>query len=367
MKIVLLALLAGFYPSHAEKLLLMPMHADSVSERDIGTIEDLFAEKLQQFTGADVVRPPDSIAACSEKPCAVAAAQSLGADQVVFGAIRRLGRQMYFSSGISKRDGGGFFQQRLTIQNVEDFELATGRMAEALAKRKSLEEVASVENITEAEEAGPHAQNRRRSFYLTGVSLGYLWPSDGSFSRWNSETSTDCSNGFGCPETERFQKYNQVFKLGWNNWFEFKPQLAMEIDLLLFAPIAIGADANMIYFFNRQDFSPFAGGGLGIHYVFADEGSHKDLDKANSGPAMNVQGGMIFFRTYNINLVVRGQYHYIGNDDKDNGASIDIGIRTKMGAAGGDKYHRVSATTWLGGGVALAYVIAMIVAASSSD
>jgi hypothetical protein len=102
--------------------------------------------------------------------------------------------------------------------------------------------------------------------------------------------------------------------------------------------------------------------------VFPDEGSHENADKRNSGPALNAQLGMVLFRTYDYNLFVRGQYHHVANSDQDKSASIDIGIRTRMGGSDGSgKYHRTSATTWIGGALGAAYILAIIIGAASSN
>jgi hypothetical protein len=308
-------------------------------------------------------RAPDSAGQCSDLECAKELARTGGADEAVFGSVRSLGRKLFFSSTIVGADGSGYFTQQIGVANVEDFEAATRRMAEAISKRQTIEEVANVDNITEKEDN--LEVNRRRHFYSTGASLGYMFPINGSYRRW--KLRDDCDDYFDCPETEiRDQRYSQIVKLGWNNWFEFKNNLAMEVDVLWFAPIALGADVNLDYFFANNDFTPFAGGGLGLHYVLPDQGIRKDSDKRNSGPTLNAQAGMIFFRTYSLNLVVRGQYHMIFNDDFDHGPSVDVALRTRMGGGGNDKYHRTSATTWLGAGLGVAYVLALLIAAGNS-
>jgi hypothetical protein len=89
-------------------------------------------------------------------------------------------------------------------------------------------------------------------------------------------------------------------------------------------PVSAAVDINLLYLFNRSDISPFAGGGLGLHFVFPD-----DIDsdsKRNSGPTGNVQAGMMFFRTYDIHVLARAQYHMVANTDLDNGLSVDVGV-----------------------------------------
>lgn len=360
-------LLSGLVSAHAQKIVLMPMKADSVGENDLKTIQDLFAEQLQILTQEPVTRAVDSLQPCGEVQCAIDGAKASGANRAVYGAIRRLGRQMFFSAGIVDAGGGSVFHQRLGVASVEDFEPATRRMAESLLKRKTLEEVATVDNITASEETKTVNTNRRSGYYLTGVSLGYAWPTGtDSYTRNMEGYDYSCDAGGRCGYYQEEKSYRQIIRMGWNNWFEFKPQTVIEIDALLYAPIALGADVNYLYFTNRSDFSPFFGGGLGLHYVFPDD--FGGSDKRNSGPALNVQAGLVLFRTYDYNLFVRGQYHFVANSDRDQAAEIDIGVRTRMGGSDGSgKYHRTSATTWIGGALGAAYIIAMIVAASSGN
>ena len=53
-------------------------------------------------------------------------------------------------------------------------ESITARMAEALAARRTTEQVASIDNITDKET--DEEPNRRRSLYNGGLALGYLFP-----------------------------------------------------------------------------------------------------------------------------------------------------------------------------------------------
>ncbi len=345
----------------AKTVLVLPIDADSNVVKDLGTIQQLHFDAVSQNCGGNVVPAADSTTTCDEKSCAVALGKAAHADEIVYSSIRQLGSKLLYISNIVDAGGGNLFTQHMEVARVEDFENATVRMAEAICTRKSMEDVADVDNITAAEET--QVQTRRNSFYYSGASLGYLWPTGNSFSRYT--THQNCDAFYNCTDDTTLQKYSQIVRLGWNNWFEFKNSLAMEIDALVFLPISIGADVNLLYLYGKSDFTPFAGGGLGIHYVFPDEAYASD-NKRNSGPAVNAQAGMILFRTYGVNLVVRGQYHFIANTDEDNGFSVDVGLRKPMNTGGDDKYHHVSATTWLGMGIGVAYLIAIIIAAANS-
>ena len=51
-----------------------------------------------------------------------------------------------------------------------------------------------------------------------------------------------------------------------------------------------------------------------------------DNKKRNSGPTTNLQGGMIFFRTYDIHLMARAEYQVTFNSDYDNALLFDVGV-----------------------------------------
>src|SRR5690606_33648703 len=70
----------------------------------------------------------------------------------------------------------------------------------------------------------------------------------------------------------------------------------------------------------RNDISPFVGGGIGLHYTSGAEG---DLPTA---PALNAQAGVMLFRTYDVNVMLRGQYQVIFNSEVDHGPAIDVGV-----------------------------------------
>src|SRR5690606_14900118 len=257
------------------------------------------------------------VTACDDRACALEAARAADADAVVHPSLYRLGSKLIFAATVLDVEGGGVFSQRLTALSIEDLEALSVRMADALVTRRSLEEVASLDNITAKEaEQDP---DRRRSLYQSGVALGYVFPVGASYS-YLSE------NSYVYPPERKRHGYDQMVRLTWLNSWEFRNDFVLGTDLVWTTPYAIGADVSLRYMLNRSDFTPFVGGGLGLHYVRGDEGIEGDQNKRNSGPAVNVQGGMMLFRTYDVNVMLRGQYQGIFNSDVDHGPAIDVGV-----------------------------------------
>jgi len=360
--LVCLAALIGFaglrIPA-AKTLLVLPLKMDTAKITDYVAMREMFTENLTKEYDGTVKDAAGPTEVCAARECAAKALASQGGDEAAFGSIRILGSKYFLSGSILGADGKVFSQQ-IPMAGVEDFEAASKRIAASLAKRKDIEQVADVDNVTEKEEA-PDV-NRRAGFYSMGGSVGFTIPVGNSYQRWESKsTCAFCGN-----DTVELFKSKQIFTLGWNNWFEFKNHLALDMDVLLHIPIAIGGDANLDYLFGNSDITPFAGGGLGFQYVFPDQGSKQDDNKQNLGPAANVQAGLIMFRTYNINLILRSSYHVVMNDDLDNGPTFELAVRTKMGGTASDKYHHTSGTTYLGMAIGAAYLIAIIIGAAKS-
>lgn len=301
----------------ARTLLLLPVQGELDKTSDLAAVNDLFREAVQNAFPGDVKMPQDSAHQCGERECALALAGAAKADEVMFSSLRRLGNKWIFSATVVDAAAGAPFTQRGTALNLEDMEAVTRRVGEAVVSRRSLEKAATIDNITQKEEE--QEPTRRRSLYAGGLSLGYLYPTGGSYAYLKD--NYNWSNG---STTYSEQAYRQMIKITWLNTWEFRENLILGFDLVWAAPHAIGGDLNMQYLLNRSDFTPFLGGGLGLHFVRGDDGG--DSDKRNSGPALNLQGGMILFRTYDVHVIARAQYHMVFNSDLDNGPSFDVGV-----------------------------------------
>ena len=83
-----------------------------------------------------------------------------------------------------------------------------------------------------------------------------------------------------------------------------------------------------------MDSSPFYGLGLGLHRTL----SFNDDIESSEKPSINIQAGLMLFRTYDINVLFRSKYLHIFNDNSDNAFIIDIGIQKKRDES--KKNHR---------------------------
>lgn len=321
-----ICLALGAVAASAKTLLLLPVQGEVDKTSDLAAVNDLYREAVQNAYPGSVKAPRDSAHQCGDKECAVKLASAAQADEAVFATLRRLGGKWIFSSTIVQADGSGTFNQRGTALNLEDLEAVTRRVGEAVVARKSLEEAATIDNVTLKEEV--QEPTRRRSLYAGGLSLGYLYPVGGSYAYLEEDAGA---------LARRKQAYNQMVRLTWLNTWEFRQNMILDFDAVWMIPHSVGGDLNLLYLLNRTDFTPFLGGGVGIHWVRGDDGAPSD--KRDTGPALNLQAGMILFRTYDVHVLARTQYPVVFNTDLDHGPSFDVGVvyqrREKEGGSSG--------------------------------
>jgi hypothetical protein len=314
--ICLFAFLLASGVAGAKALLVLPVSGEADKASDVATVSELYKESLQSLYAGKILPGPISIRPCAEKECAMDLAAQARADEVIYSVLSRLGSKWIFSSTLMDANGGNSFNQRLTAASIEDMEAVSKRVAEALMNRKNTEQVASTENITEKEET--QAPTRRRSLSCTGFSLGYLFPVNGSYSYLEKRYINFTDSFVTVPK-----RNPPMVRLDFMRSWEVRNNMMVGFEGVWAIPNDVGMDLNMQYLLKNTDFTPFIGGGLGLHYVI-DPGSTSD--KRNSGAALNAQGGLLMFRTYDFHIMARAQYQVVMNSDFDNGMIIDVGV-----------------------------------------
>ncbi|OGJ89725.1 MAG: hypothetical protein A2268_07010 [Candidatus Raymondbacteria bacterium RifOxyA12_full_50_37] len=335
-------------------VVIFPFQLAGVDSSNQNTIIQLFFEDYETFYKGSIKAGPDSVL-CSAKECAIATASAMGAEEVVYGSARMLGSK-WIVAGYRYRtaDQKLLASIRLDCKSVEDFEFVMKRMAEALAKGKTMEDVASIDNVTESEMTDEQ-HRRREGFYAFGVKFGYLFP-QGKSSYLNYDYNYDYYYSY----EDRYDtnQYKQVLMTDFVNWFELPKDLVLNWDLHVGWGAELGTHFSLLKLFSRGDFAPYAGGGIGLDYVFADP--FDDPNKRNSGFALNGKVGMLFFRTYNFRLSLDAGYKIVFNDDLDQGITTALGITWKKRPPSETTQSRNPVTTVLaviGGIVVTIFVI----------
>jgi hypothetical protein len=330
-----------------------------------GTINQLFIEDFQASCKEPVQVAPESLG-CSARECALANAAAMGAKEAVYGSARKLGSK-WIISGYRCRvpDGKLLASVRLNSQSIEDFEFAMKRTADALAGEKTIEEAATIDNVTE-NEMSESQHRRRQGFYAFGLKFGYLFPVGKKSYRKITEHYDYDYLYYTSTRIYDTTQYRQVLSTDVVNWFELPKDLVLDWDLHIGWGAEFGSHFALLKLFSRNDFTPYAGGGIGMDYVFPGDVENSS-DKRNSGFALNGRVGMLLFRTYDFRLSVDGGYKIIFNDDMDQGVTANIGITWKKRSgedSGGGRNPFFTALAIIGGIVVTVTVISLFAVAN---
>jgi len=326
-KFILISILILSSSFAKDKLLVLYPEADlsntaRLNVSDVNAIHILFADGFEYYSKLNVIVPSDKTV-CYSSECAISLASDYDAQMVVTSKIRVLGSKIIFTGMIQNKDGSDQFTTRITALNVEDMENASMRLAKSLFNRDSIDDVADIDNIIVDEE---YESERRKSIYRIGGTIGYIIPFGGE-NYYYYDTNVRKWN-----QTPLFFGYTQ-------NW-ESKTNTTVILDANLAAE-KFAIDLTYNHFKNRSDNSPFYGYGIGWHVGF--QSSNPQLDqysdtydfdtKFRHGPALLLQAGYIFMRTYDFNVMLRAKYHFqisTLEGNLDNGISFGVSITNKF-------------------------------------
>jgi len=347
------------------EILIMPFPIAGVDSTAKQTINELFMEYFQENMKEKFTVSPD--ATCKAKTCAVETAEAMGASEVIYGSSRKLGEK-WIVSGFRFRlsDKKFLASQRLNSRSLEDFDFVMKRLAKALIEKKSVEEVVTIDNVTETE-MDPASHRRRKGFYAYGIKFGYAFPVGAK--SYIRETQTDygyeidsLGNYNYTVKPGKILQFKQILKTDFVNWYELHRDFVLEWDLHVGWGAEMGTHFTLLKLLSRSDFAPFLGGGVGIDYVFADRYTD-DTDNRNSGIALNARAGLLAFRTYDIRMLLSTHYKLVFDTDFDQSINVDMGVLFKKQPP---EYRRgggnVLTTTLavIGGIVVFGWVIALL-------
>lgn len=300
-----------FMKEASHTLILSPystIDSQYLDEGDISTINMLFISGLEQYIDST----HSSSISCDNDECALEELSKTNNKEVIYTRLQKLGSKIIFLASIL--DENKSFDSKATAMNVEDMEQVCLRLSKSIALRQTLDESADIENITDQDQ---EESARRTSLGRFGASLGYLFPlSDLTYStsEWDG-TFTD-------------REYSQLFKFNLNYYNEFKNNTALLFELGAAPPVVSFLDLNFLKFTNKVDTSPFYGSGIGFYMITKNNDYFTD-DRHDGGMSLNLQGGVLLYRTYDLNVLLRIKYIHILNDEKNNGITFDIGIQWK--------------------------------------
>lgn len=250
----------------------------------------------KKFTLVEVVEK----VVCEDKECAAEIGFKAKAHKVVYGTVSKLGKKYIISAYVVEVSTHNIvFQDRIAAASAEDLDITSKRLAKAIATGKKIEKVAEVGIITEEEVKEPR---RRKSFYTVGGKFGIGMPlgdtyggvktlMGGSVVYWHETPKFIVEVGIG----ENFSTTTSVGETG---------TTVHAIELTI-------AQLSIFYLFTKGDFCPYAGGGIGMRnlWIYKDHpGFTVDYSETGFGMALNLNAGLIGFRTYDFRILVDVQY-----------------------------------------------------------
>jgi hypothetical protein len=127
------------------------------------------------------------------------------------------------------------------------------------------------------------------------------------------------------PLNSEFKEQGEHFaKIGIHNGWHFAPLTSMIFDINFFLPDgASGVTLGLAQAFMHGPVSPFAGGGVGFHYLSENEDRNLEFGE-RFGPSANLNAGLHFFRTSSFQVRVRVNYDVIMNKSMDQGVGGDM-------------------------------------------
>jgi hypothetical protein len=264
------------------------------------TFRELLQTELAARTGAafgvaDVV--------CADVPCAVAAAEPLGATVAVFGSLSRLGQKVVVTATLVDVPGAAVLNSdRMTVSRIEELDTVAARLAEAFVSGRPVAETARLGTITRAE-AAPDVRREGESGFWFG--LGGIAPLGGGYAE----------AGMGV-----------LFEFGWlfeARWFAIGPRLGVRFSAEEKGGgryVEVPIDVTAAYIMSLGDVAPFIGIGAGVHFLWEDrptritvgniipQVSHKKVDDSAWGFGLSGRIGLLLLRTYAVRLTIWGEY-----------------------------------------------------------
>ncbi|MDH4210556.1 MAG: hypothetical protein OEV79_03840 [candidate division WOR-3 bacterium] len=285
------------FAAHAAKYGVLHLKPVGVSYATTETVASLLTSDLTNL-GHTVLNPDAMDAAagevleCYQTTCAVEAGMQANVEQVIYGSVSTLGEKHIVQlSVVNVATGQIIWAGSLAAKSAEDLDTVVKRLAKSISERKKVEETVEVELVTEEEEKEPL---RRRVFHTVGFTSGMFTPLAG------------------------YGESGLMYHFGGLYWYE-TPHLVAEIAGHFAFPGDLGdtegnvgeasfPEVSLLYMVSKKDISPYFGGGLGFGWIIVDYEDPNLPEESRYGLTLNAGGGIVFFRTYDIRLMLDARY-----------------------------------------------------------
>jgi len=247
---------------------------------------------------------------CYLPQCASEAGKQIGASRALIGMLSRLGEKFFFEvQMVDVENARAVYSARMTSATIEDMETVTKRLAMAVAQGKSPEETITIETVTakEAEEV-----KKREAFHTGGFTIGFVLPTGDSYGGVDRLTRLDVVYLY---DVKRLVVESRV-GWAWSSEESGRDAFDFHIDFAgYYAPLP-------------GDYTPYVGGGGGLYTVNVSRevpstDYYDGIDTRSASDSlfgMHIGGGFMFFRTYDIRLILDVRYDYIFGELDGKGA-----------------------------------------------
>ncbi|MBI5662243.1 MAG: hypothetical protein HZC46_08855 [Ignavibacterium album] len=296
----------GFSQVRTDSLyyVLIPFYSVGLDEMSVMTSESILRMELEKLGIKNLMSEQKSVSVigkekCSNTECAIALAEQLNADRVIFCRLNPLGEKIivqYYLIDVKSKSN--LLMEQTTANSLEDLENVMKRVAKSISSVKTFSESAEVGRIIETE---TFESLRRSSKYNFGITFGYLFP------------QTGYDNDF-----------DKTFVF--NTHFDYElPEYAIGLMFGLRRGFAANIYGN--YLFSKTDFCPYVGGSFGFHWVTHNAVIYYSNDKKSSdGFEIGFASGLRLFHTYDFQVVLNLEYIITFNDYNDKAVVFTIGI-----------------------------------------
>ncbi len=239
---------------------------------------------------------------CYQISCAASYGSIAGAQKSIIGSLTRLGERITVEARlINVATEEVIFSDRFSASTVDDLDVALRKVAEAVATQKKIESEVTRYAITEEES---QETRRKKGFITSGALFGFGFPLGNSYSK------VDNLNYYGV--VVRYEAGSYVL----DNLFGLQHGSGGAKDTTFYGTIVdekvvniFFYDIGLRYILNRgSDFTPFFGGGLGIHLISQQESHGETYMEGTQAFALHLAGGMYAFQTYDFHLTVEARY-----------------------------------------------------------
>jgi hypothetical protein len=288
----------------AARIAVAPLDGDGLAENEFRVARNLLINALQKERPRDLVVPLEE---SSDAPCSVSermdAAREQAADQLALVSLDRLGGKLIVQVRLlDVASDESLFADTMPLSSDSELDLAMQRVAEAIARRRPLKDLAAVGGVL----ADEGLETRLRSaLRVTTLQAGYLWPLGQDYDRATRIFTGSIATGI---EEKHFAA---GFQFAWRDG----PAALLYSDWLI----------------RPDDICPFVGLGVGFHWVrhkeaplFAPDGMDHDYD---DGLHLALRGGLLLYRTYGLQMVLQTEYALTFNDHRDEAFLLVLGVR----------------------------------------